>query len=74
MGAGKVGLAFGVLWLGYAVGFTGYVLVKGYNIPIAQIWSPLNWYDGPWPPAAIDPTQVWPDSAKKATGPAVTVV
>jgi hypothetical protein len=30
--------------------FTGYVWLRGYNIPFGQIVGPVNYYKGPWPP------------------------
>lgn len=53
MGAVGIGLVF----IGYGVAFTGYILLKGYDIPLAQIWNPLHYYQGTWPPPAIPADQ-----------------
>ena len=65
---------FGVLWAGYLLMIQGWGLLKGWNITIFQLATPVNPYQWPVPPgvpAPIPATQVWP-SAKpvKAPGPA----
>jgi hypothetical protein len=44
-------LAFLISWLGYGAGYWGYSLVKGYNLSLSQLVSPVNYYTGVWPPA-----------------------
>ena len=66
---GLVIIGFGVMWLAYAVGWTGYSLVRGYDIPLSEVWSPVHWYKGTWPPEKIPATQVWPS---RASGKAAT--
>jgi len=62
-------LGFGVAWLGYGLMYTGYVLLKGYDIPVREIWAPVNYYQGSWPPPKMPATQVWPSkpAAKNTT-------
>jgi len=50
MSKASVWLGFTVLWAGYALVFTGYCWVRGYNIGFREIVSPVNWYQGTWPP------------------------
>ena len=62
------------LFVAYGVGAYGYVLLKGWDIPVRQWWSPLNPYQ--WPrypdePAKVPATQLWP-SAKSAAAAAQT--
>ena len=63
-------LAVGIVvtWLGYAVGSYGYVLVRGWDIPVRAWFSPLNPYQ--WPPGGpgtIPDSQLFP----RLGGPAV---
>ena len=61
--SGKGGLivvGFGVMWVAYGILWTGYTLVRGYDVPVSEVWSPVNYYKGSWPPPAIPKTQVWP--------------
>jgi hypothetical protein len=69
-------LTFGMLGLfaAYGVGSYGYVLLKGWDIPPAQWWSPLNPYT--WPkypdePTKVPATQLFP-SGKSASAAAST--
>lgn len=62
------------LFVAYGVGMYGYVLLKGWDIPVSQWWSPLNPYT--WPkypdePPKIPSTQLWP-SGKSASQSAAT--
>ena len=45
-----IALAFGLLWVGYGIGLTGFVWVRGYNLSGSQIFSPTGYYTGDWPP------------------------
>lgn len=62
-------VAFVVLWAGYGLASYGYVLLKGWDIPFSQWWSPLH----PWEwdqdtaatPPVIPPTQVNPSGTPK---------
>ena len=45
-----IALGFGVIWIGYAVGFTGYAWVRGYNLSFTEIVSPTKFYTGQWKP------------------------
>jgi hypothetical protein len=55
-----VWLGFGIIWAGYATGLYGYSLVRGYNLTLAQMVSPVKWYQGKWPPAEAGNTQILP--------------
>jgi hypothetical protein len=46
-------IAIGVVFLGYAAAMQGWVLFKGYDVTLQQLWSPT------WPPV---PT---PNTSKK---------
>jgi hypothetical protein len=59
-----VWLGFGVLWLGYATGMYGYILVRGYNVPAKQVFSPVGWYTGKWPPQTAGNTQILPSGGQ----------
>lgn len=48
-----IAVGFGVIWVGYAVGFTGYCWVRGYDLSFKQIVWPSGFYQGKWPPALI---------------------
>lgn len=50
-------------WIGYATGYWGYSLVKGYNIGLKQIVSPVNYYSGQWPPAQSGNSVIIPDGS-----------
>jgi hypothetical protein len=59
-----VWLGFGICWAGYAVGLYGYSLVRGYNLSLAQMASPVHWYAGKWPPAEAGNEQILPTGGK----------
>ena len=59
-----VWLGFGLAWLGYGTGLYGYSLIRGYNLSAAQVWSPVGWYNGKWPPAAAGNTEILPTGDK----------
>ncbi len=46
-------------FLGYGVGSWGYILVRGWDIPLRQWFSPLNPYQ--WPAGGADPQFISPD-------------
>lgn len=55
-----------LIWTGYAVGSWGYVLVRGWNIPLRAWMSPLHPYQ--WPaggelPGSIPASQLFPSGA-----------
>lgn len=55
-----VWLGFGLSWMGYALGLYGYSLVRGYNLTLNQMVSPVHWYAGKWPPAPAGNTEILP--------------
>lgn len=57
-----VPIGFGVLFVGYGIFFQGWVLIKGYDVPSREIWSPLNWYSGDWPPPKAPANRLFPAS------------
>jgi hypothetical protein len=50
----------GLGWLGYALGLWGWSLLRGYNITLGQLMSPLHPYSGAWPPPFLPSTQTLP--------------
>lgn len=60
MKRGSVVLGMAVLWAAYGVAYTGYVWLRGYDISFLEIWAPVHYYQGNWPPAKIPATQVIP--------------
>lgn len=55
---GAVGIA--LVFTGYGIMVTGYIWLKGYDVPLAQIWSPFGYYKGAWPPPATPADQLIP--------------
>jgi hypothetical protein len=53
-------IGMGLGWLGYALGLWGWSLLRGYNVTLGQLMSPLHPYSGAWPPAALPATQTLP--------------
>jgi hypothetical protein len=50
-----------LMWIGYGIGMTGWSLANGYPLKLAEIWSPVGYYTGEWPPnGKIPPEQVFP--------------
>ena len=62
-----VWLGFGLAWLGYTTGLYGYSLVRGYNLTLAQMASPVNWYGGKWPPQPAGNTEIIPSGKQAGT-------
>lgn len=54
-------LAIGIVWIGYATGFWGYCLIRGYNVTPKQMLSPS------WPPGSTKGTPA-PSTSNKAPG------
>jgi hypothetical protein len=70
-------IGMGLGWLGYALGLWGWSLLRGYNVTLGQLMSPLHPYAGTWPPALLPNTQTLPGkqqptqvSTTAATAPA----
>jgi hypothetical protein len=57
---GSVVIAFTVMWGAYAMLFTGYCWMKGYDISARQIVGPVNFYTGQWPPSPAAATEIIP--------------
>lgn len=55
-----VWLGFGIVWLGYGAGMYGYSLVRGYNLSAKQVFSPVGFYAGKWPPEMAGNTEILP--------------
>lgn len=53
-------VALAVTFAGYGIAFTGYVWLKGHDLTLAQIWSPVGYYRGTWPPPPIPAGQLFP--------------
>jgi hypothetical protein len=53
-------VGFALAWIGYAIGFYGRALVKGWNISFTQVASPTSYYKGAWPPPMATNTTVFP--------------
>lgn len=61
-----LGMAF--IFAGYSVGSYGWVLLRGYDIPLRAWFSPLHPYT--WPsgtPPTIPDTQLFPGSSQAST-------
>lgn len=58
-------LAVGMLisWTGYSVSLWGWCLLRGYNVTLGQLMTPLHPYAGKWPPGLIPDTQIFPGGA-----------
>jgi hypothetical protein len=55
-----------LVWAGYATGLWGYCLVRGYDLTLGDLMSPLHPYSGPWPPPQIPDGQFMPGGKAKA--------
>ncbi len=68
MKRGSVWVSFAVLWGGYSLMFTGYCWLRGYDVSLLQVVSPVNYYKGPWPPPKFAGTGVVPKGAASSSG------
>jgi hypothetical protein len=50
----------GLGWLGYALMWRGYSMVKGYDLSLSEIVSPTHYYKGAWPPPQAGNAVVFP--------------
>jgi len=62
-----VWLGFAVIWMGYGTGLYGYSLIRGYNLSAKEVFSPVGWYQGKWPPQPAGNTQILPTGKEAAT-------
>ena len=68
-----IALGMGLVWAGYGFGVWGYALIKGYDLGVADIWSPTRYYDtSSWPPPKAPADQIIPKGSGRA--PAASVV
>jgi hypothetical protein len=58
-----VAVGFLLLWGGYGTGLFGWCLLRDYDVTLGQLMSPFHPYAGPWPPATIPASQIWPGGA-----------
>ena len=58
-----VAVAFLLMWGGYGTGLFGWCLLRDYDVTLGQLMSPFHPYAGPWPPAQIPASQIWPGGA-----------
>ncbi len=65
MKRGSVWVSFAVLWSSYSLLFLGYCWLRGYGISFLETVSPVNYYQGPWPPPLFGGTGVVPSSVQK---------
>ena len=54
-------------WAGWSVSFWGWCLLRGYNVTLGQLMTPLHPYSGPWPPKLIPDSQIFPGGTKAGT-------
>ena len=54
-----------LVWIGYGFGVWGWSLMKGYDLGPGDIWSPVRFYQGHWPPPPAPPDKIIP----KGSGP-----
>jgi hypothetical protein len=70
-GPAVVAVGMIVVWLGYTVEFYGYTLLKGYDVTIGQLASPMHPYGSgkgqDWPPPLIKSGQVLPSGTGTGT-------
>jgi hypothetical protein len=55
-----------LVWVGYSLGLEGWCLFRDYDVTLGQLMSPTHPYAGPWPPAKIPDTQIWPGGTTAA--------
>jgi len=55
-----LGISLFIAWAAYASGYYGYSLIKGYNLSFMEIVSPVNYYNGSWPPGTASNTVIFP--------------
>lgn len=70
-----IAIGMGLAWIGYATGFWGYCLIRGYNLSFMDVASPVHYYlgakasrPGTWPPKCCPPGTVIPSKATIGKG------
>jgi len=62
-----------IAWAGYSVSLWGWCLLRGYDVTLGQLMSPLHPYGSnkgeTWPPKLIGPDVIWP-GGRSAPAPA----
>ena len=53
---------------GGAIAFTGYCWAQGYSLSFTQIWSPVSYYTGTWPPGKAPDTVIIPNGTTGSGG------
>lgn len=65
-----VAIGMVMVWAGYSGALWGYCLIRGYNVTLGQLTSPLHPYGSgkgqTWPPPLIPPGQLMPGAAPAA--------
>lgn len=64
-------IGFGLVWGGWAIGFWGYCLIRGYNITFGQLVNPVHPYGSKkgeaWPPPLIPKGSLLPGKQQQAS-------
>ena len=60
-------IGMGLGWVGYALAWRGFALVKGWNLSTGQIISPTKYYKGAWPPPLAPDTAIFPTGKAAST-------
>lgn len=55
-----IAVAVFVAWAAYGLGIMGLSLIKGWNLGFKDIWSPVSFYSGKWPPALAGDCSIIP--------------
>lgn len=58
----------GLGWVGYAMLWYGYSMVKGYDLSFMEIVSPTKYYKGSWPPAPAGGGTIFPTGSTVSAG------
>ncbi len=63
-------------WAGYSIGLWGWCLIRGYNVTLGQLMSPVHPYGSAkaqaWPPPLMSPNQIFPGKNTGESAPAAT--
>jgi hypothetical protein len=66
-----IALSVGIIWAGYTVGLYGYVLLKGYNVTLAELVNPVHIYSSSLASAGqIPASQILPSGTSSGSTPA----
>jgi hypothetical protein len=67
-------IGMGLGWLGYSLGLWGWSLLRGYNVTLGQLMSPVHPYSGAWPPPLLPDTQTLPGKQQPVTATTAAAV